>query len=56
MSYLSIAKHYDDCFKKHGDSNLGVDWPNYEDTLIRHKIMSEMIRQDNSTILDFGCG
>jgi SAM-dependent methyltransferase len=54
--YLKIAKHYDECFKKHGDSNLGVDWPNHEDTLIRHEVMSDMIKINNSTVLDFGCG
>jgi len=56
MNYLKIAKHYDECFKKHGDSNLGVDWPNHEDTLIRHEVMSNMIKTNNATILDFGCG
>ena len=24
--YLKIVAHYRDCFKKHGDSSLGVDW------------------------------
>lgn len=63
MNYLKIAKHYDECFKKHGDSNLGVDWPNYEDTLIRHKIMYELLPLNElknnitkTTLLDFGCG
>ena len=54
MNYLKIAKHYDECFKKHGDSNLGVDWPNHEDTLIRHEVMSNMIKTNNATILDYG--
>ena len=57
MSYLSIAKHYDDCFKKHGDNNLGVDWPKYEDTLTRHEIMFQLLQGDeNVSLLDFGCG
>jgi hypothetical protein len=62
MSYLKIAEHYDNCFKQHGDSNLGVDWPNYEDTLTRHQVMFDLIRPKeqshitNSTLLDFGCG
>ena len=61
-SYLKIAQHYDDCFKQHGDSNLGVDWPNYEDTLTRHQVMFDLINPKeqphitNSTLLDFGCG
>ncbi len=56
MSYLKIAEHYDNCYKQHGDNNLGVDWPNYEDTLIRHRIMYELTQDSNSTLLDFGCG
>ncbi len=62
MSYLKIAKHYDECFQKYGDNNLGVDWPNYEDTLTRHQVMFELITSKeqshitNNTLLDFGCG
>lgn len=56
MSYLKLAEHYDKCFQKHGDSNLGVDWPNYEDTLTRHQVMFDLIKDKNSTLLDFGCG
>jgi SAM-dependent methyltransferase len=56
MSYLKLAEHYDKCFQKYGDSNLGVDWPNYEDTLTRHQVMYEIIKKENSTLLDFGCG
>ena len=56
MKYLEIAEHYDSCFKKHGDNNLGVDWPNYDDTLTRHEAMFGLIRKPNSTLLDFGCG
>jgi SAM-dependent methyltransferase len=56
MSYLKLAEHYDKCFQKYGDSNLGVDWPNYEDTLTRHQVMFDLIKDKNSTLLDFGCG
>ena len=56
MKYLEIAEHYDECFKKHGDNNLGVDWPNYEDTLTRHQVMLELVQTTPSTLLDFGCG
>ena len=58
MSYLKIAEHYKKCFERHGDNHLGVDWPKYEDTLTRYKIMLEVIKpEDNiSTFLDFGCG
>lgn len=56
MSYLKIAEHYDNCFQQHGDNNLGVDWPNYKDTLIRHSVMYDIIENKESTLLDFGCG
>jgi len=56
MNYLKLAEHYDKCFKEHGDNNLGVDWPNYEDTLTRHQIMLELIKEENCSLLDFGCG
>jgi SAM-dependent methyltransferase len=61
MNYLSIADHYKECFLKHGDNHLGVDWPNKEDTIKRHEVMYDIIKEDNTkinevTILDFGCG
>jgi SAM-dependent methyltransferase len=56
-NYLKIAQHYNDCFKKHGDNHLGVDWPKLEDTLIRHEIMWEMLKNKHKySLLDFGCG
>ena len=62
MKYLKIAEHYKNCFLEHGDTHLGVDWPKYEDTLTRHKIMYDLLKSKeinhvtNSTLLDFGCG
>ena len=59
MSYLKLAEHYEECYKKHGDNHLGLDWPNKEDTLKRHKVMLELTKRDNDgpcTLLDFGCG
>jgi SAM-dependent methyltransferase len=56
-SYKKIAEHYDNCFKKYGDSDLGVDWPKYEDTLTRHQVMLQLFQGDeNVSLLDFGCG
>lgn len=58
--YLTIAKHYEKCLEKYGDNHLGVDWPSEVDTKIRHKIMLDVILdQDKNRIvnlLDFGCG
>jgi SAM-dependent methyltransferase len=56
MKYLKLAEHYDKCFQEHGDNNLGVDWPNYEDTLVRHQIMLDLIKDEEGSLLDFGCG
>lgn len=61
MNYLNIANHYKECFLTHGDNHKGVDWPNYEDTIKRHKVMYDLILNNtteikNTTLLDFGCG
>ena len=61
MEYESIIRHYEECYKKYGDSNRGVDWPNEKDTLKRYQVMLELIkfdtyRKEEPTLLDFGCG
>jgi SAM-dependent methyltransferase len=57
IQYNKIAEHYDNCYKEYGDSHLGVNWPNYEDTLTRHEVMLGVIKKDyKCSILDFGCG
>lgn len=58
--YKEIIKHYESCLEKHGDTHLGLDWPNEEDVYKRYKVMMELItlKDDNNnvTLLDFGCG
>ncbi len=55
--YLDIARHYDECFTTHGDTHLGVDWPNEKDMYIRYEIMTELVKKNKkSSLLDFGCG
>ena len=57
--YLHIVSHYERCLEKYGDTHLGVDWPNKEDTETRYRVMLEVIKQDTSgkiSLLDFGCG
>ena len=57
MSYLKLAEHYDKCFKEHGDTHLGVDWPKLEDTYKRYDVMIQSIKEKTPiTLLDFGCG
>jgi hypothetical protein len=57
--YKEIYIHYEQCFEKYGDTNLGVDWPNADDANKRYKIMLDIVNyfeKKNYTILDFGAG
>ena len=57
--YLEIVQHYEACLRRHGDTHLGVDWPNEKDTCLRHQVMLDVIRESSNTpvsLLDFGCG
>jgi SAM-dependent methyltransferase len=53
-----LIDYYERCFAQHGDSHLGVAWPNADDVEKRYKVMLEVMRDpaDPSTLLDFGCG
>lgn len=59
--YTKIIEHYEKCLEIHGDTHLGVDWPNLDDAIKRYKVMLDIIKIDentneNITLLDFGCG
>ena len=56
--YRTIIDHYEQCLARHGDSHLGVDWPNAADAEIRYRVMLDLIRPPHEavTLLDFGCG
>jgi len=56
--YLRIAKHYEACLERHGDTPKGVDWPNKADMARRHAVMLGVIRerQPDLRLLDVGCG
>ena len=56
--YREIIAHYEDCLDRHGDSHLGVDWPNARDADTRYRVMLDVIGQRGcpATLLDFGCG
>ena len=58
MKYTDLAKHYESCFEKWGDTPQGVDWPNAEDAFKRYQVMLDLIPAggDQSKVLDFGCG
>lgn len=56
--YSKIIEHYEDCLDRHGDTHLGVDWPNPTDALTRYQVMLDIMRekQPKISLLDFGCG
>ena len=57
--YLEIVEHYEACLAKHGDTHLGMDWPNARDAETRYRVMLEVIRKPAPpvvSLLDFGCG
>lgn len=56
--YRQIIAHYESCLDRHGDSHLGVDWPNAKDAETRYRVMLELIRERDGpvSLLDFGCG
>lgn len=55
--YRKIIEHYESCLDKHGDTYLGVDWPNKKDTEIRYKEMLKLAEPHRKgSLLDFGCG
>ena len=58
QKHRAIIDHYEACLTRHGDSNLGVDWPNKQDAENRYGIMLQVVRENSAgmTLLDFGCG
>jgi SAM-dependent methyltransferase len=60
--YDPIVLHYEKCLKTHGDTHLGVDWPNYQDSILRYKIMlgiatySRKSMHSGFSVTDLGCG
>ena len=56
--YHGIVSHYESCLEKHGDSHLGVDWPDAADARTRYQVMLDLLRPSDTQVrlLDFGCG
>jgi SAM-dependent methyltransferase len=59
-AYQSLIEHYEGCLERHGDSHLGVDWPNPRDAETRYRVMLDVMGDDaqapDVSLLDFGCG
>ncbi|BBO34141.1 hypothetical protein PLANPX_3753 [Lacipirellula parvula] len=60
VDYQSLIEHYEGCLERHGDTHLGVDWPNPHDAATRYRVMLELLgadaQQPGVSLLDFGCG
>jgi len=57
--YTEIARHYDSCLRRYGDTALGAGWPNEADRRTRFEVMLDVISGDGSArvkLLDVGCG
>ena len=57
--YRHLVDHYESCLDQHGDTHLGVDWPNAADAARRYAVMLGVVRPDGptpATLLDLGCG
>lgn len=57
-NWRDIVGHYETCFRKHGVSPAGVDWPNGDDLAARFDVMLEILEGagDRPVLLDLGCG
>ncbi len=59
LPYRRLADHYEACLARHGDSHLGVDWPNAEDAATRYRVMLDVagdLQDAPASLLDVGCG
>ena len=54
--YHSIVLLYESFLAEHGDSHFAVGWPNLNDAHKRYTVMLDLLRGNQGTILDFGCG
>jgi hypothetical protein len=59
LPYRHLADHYEACLDRHGDSHLGVDWPNADDAETRYRVMLNIVQTPQDapvSLLDIGCG
>jgi SAM-dependent methyltransferase len=62
-NHRRIVRHYEECFRAHGDNHRGADWPNAHDAALRYDVMLGILpaalqspRSERVSVLDFGCG
>ncbi len=54
--YQSIDSYYTDKIKSYGATPKGVDWNSENSQLIRFEQLSQVIKVNNSSVNDIGCG
>jgi SAM-dependent methyltransferase len=58
--YQHIVSHYESRLEEHGDSHLGVDWPDPVDAETRYRVHLDLIKPVAGgrpiRLLDLGCG
>ena len=59
--YKVLQNHYENCFRKHGATAKGMDWPNQNDLKRRFNVLTDIITPNGKNdskikILDLGCG
>jgi len=58
--YLKIVAQCESWLERHGDSHLGVGWPDKDDADRRYRVMMDLVRNEphrpDVSLLDFGCG
>ena len=55
----ALVSHYEQCFRTHGDTHKGVDWPSAEGAALRYDVMLDVMRFEDrreKRLLDYGCG
>ena len=54
--YKNINSYYTKKIITHGTTPKGVDWNSEQSQILRFKQLSKIIKKDNFTIADIGCG
>lgn len=57
-AYHILQEHYETCFRQHGDTHRGVDWPEAAAAQRRYDVMLDVMPDSAtpSSLLDVGCG
>jgi SAM-dependent methyltransferase len=51
-----VEAYYSEKVKNHGTTSKGVDWNGEESQFLRFSVLSDVIREEEFSILDLGCG